>query len=216
MARTAKVFTESGGNLRKVVESIITSPEFFSPAAYRGKIKSPFEFAVSSVRAMNGHVASTGFTEMLKARSALEGSATIGYGQEFVSAQKKKSLNWSIYEMGQPLYAYQAPTGYSEDSRKWVSSGALIARLNFALALTGRTISDALVTPDNLMDGADGDQPGRVIDHLAAGLVQGELSDATRRVLEKRAQSHGDGQSGTVNVAQLTALVLGSPEFQRH
>src|SRR5205823_8772756 len=52
------------------------------------------------------------------------------------------SVVGQVGTMGQPLFQYQAPTGYPEDSRKWVSSGALISRLNFSLALTGGKLTD--------------------------------------------------------------------------
>ena len=49
--RTAAVFQKTGGDLREVVRSIITSPEFLSSSSFDSKIKSPLEFAVSAVRA---------------------------------------------------------------------------------------------------------------------------------------------------------------------
>ncbi|MDQ3622989.1 MAG: DUF1800 domain-containing protein [Verrucomicrobiota bacterium] len=212
--RAARTFRESEGDLRKVVETIITSPEFFSPPAIRAKLKSPFEFAVSAVRATGGHVA-TGNPPPVKVRSVLEGAATMGYGGELVSSSKKKSLNWCIYEMGQPLFAFQAPTGYPEDSRQWVSAGALISRLNFALALTGGSVADASVEPRDLIQGADTDRPGEVLDCVLQKLLNGEASAATRETLLKNMTS-AEGPGATVNVSQVIALVLGSPEFQRH
>ena len=52
--RVADVFLRTKGNLRSTVEAIVTSPEFFSPKSYRSKIKTPFEFVVSAVRAVDG------------------------------------------------------------------------------------------------------------------------------------------------------------------
>jgi hypothetical protein len=113
--------------------------------------------------------------------------------------------------MGQPLFAYAAPTGYPEDSRKWVSTGALIARMNFALALTGRDLLDVNTAGREWLRGADIDKPQLVIERLNRVLLQGQLSPATRATLEKQLA----GLASTINVAQLTALMLGSPEFQR-
>ena len=61
--------------------------------------------------------------------------------------------------MGQPLFAFAAPTGYPEVSTKWVSPGALIERLNFALALTGQNVSDVQLAAGGLVKGVDADQP---------------------------------------------------------
>jgi len=209
--RVSAVFQDTDGDLRKVVEAIISSPEFYSSA--HAKIKSPFEFAVSAVRAAGGHV--TEPNASAKIRETLEGAATIGYGAEFVSGFKRHSLNWSIHEMGEPLFAFQAPTGYPEDSRRWVSAGALIARLNFALALTGGKVADASIDTAKLVGGVDIDHPAEVLDRVLANLLHGDASASTRDVLMKRVIAAQQGQSATVNVPQLVALVLGSPEFQR-
>ena len=37
--------------------------------------------------------------------------------------------------MGQPLYAYQAPTGYPDRAEAWVNTGSLLNRMNFGLQL---------------------------------------------------------------------------------
>ena len=38
--------------------------------------------------------------------------------------------------MGEPLYLCQPPTGYADTAQAWVNAGALLARVNFAVALT--------------------------------------------------------------------------------
>ena len=107
--RLAARFQSSRGDLRQVVRSLAESPEFWSAAARRAKIKSPFELAVSSLRILD--------VEIEDPRSVLE---------------------W-IWRMGQPLYAYQAPTGYPDRAAAWVNTGSLLHRMNFGLQLaTGR------------------------------------------------------------------------------
>src|SRR5262249_46489575 len=54
--RVAKRFRETDGDLREVTRTILTSHEFLSPEAYRAKVKSPFEFVVSAVRATGADV----------------------------------------------------------------------------------------------------------------------------------------------------------------
>ena len=55
-ARRAR-FRETDGDIREVVRTIVTSPEFFAPDAYRAKVKTPFEFVVSAVRATGTDIA---------------------------------------------------------------------------------------------------------------------------------------------------------------
>ncbi len=212
--RVAKVFTDSDGDLRKVVEAVVTSPEFFSPGAYRSKIKSPFEFAVSAVRATNGEFVQAPSDLWDRLRAVQEGAGTLGYGAEKLSAAKRKSLNWSVFDMGEPLFACAPPTGYTELSSHWVSPGALIDRLNFAIALTAQDVSDITVSPKRLLDGVDADQGTAVLERLSRSILQGELTPGTRSTLS-RAAVPAEGDAKTVNVNKLVALILGSPEFQR-
>jgi uncharacterized protein (DUF1800 family) len=106
VARAAARFTETGGNIREVVRTIVTSPEFESPVVYRAKVKTPFEFVVSAVRAIGLDVPSA---------------------MPMIQATR---------ELGMPLYMCQPPTGYSDRAASWVNTGALLGRMNVALSLT--------------------------------------------------------------------------------
>jgi uncharacterized protein (DUF1800 family) len=104
--RAARRFSETRGNIREVVRTIVTSPEFFAPDADRAKVKTPLEFVVSAVRA-------TG----TKLDNALP-------------------LVMAVRSLGMPLYGCQPPTGYADKAEAWVNSGALLNRMNFAVSLT--------------------------------------------------------------------------------
>jgi uncharacterized protein (DUF1800 family) len=103
--RAAARFTATRGDLREVVRTIITSPEFFAPEASRVKVKTPLDFVASALRTTGAEV-----------RSALP-------------------LGRELREMGMPLYFCQPPTGYADTAATWVSAGALVSRMNFAVAL---------------------------------------------------------------------------------
>ena len=103
--RAAARFTATKGDLREVVRTIVTSPEFFAVDAYRVKVKTPLDFVASALRATGADV-----------RSALP-------------------LARELREMGMPLYFCQPPTGYDDTAATWVSAGALVSRMNFAVAL---------------------------------------------------------------------------------
>ncbi len=105
--RAAARFRDTRGNIREVVRTIVTSPEFLAPAAYRAKVKTPFEFVVSAVRATSA-----------EASDAL-------------------MLVQSMRTLGMPLYGCQPPTGYADRADAWVNTGALLNRMNFAVSLTG-------------------------------------------------------------------------------
>ena len=107
--RAAATFRSTGGDIREVVRAVVTSPEFFAATAYRAKVKTPFEFVASAVRASGADV-----------RNALP-------------------LVQALRQLGMPLYGCEPPTGYSDKAEAWVNTGALLNRMNFALTLsTGR------------------------------------------------------------------------------
>ena len=211
--RISKVFVKTDGDIRAVVQAIVASPEFFSRSAYRSKIKSPFEYAVSAIRAADGSFVASPYPNGDKLRHVIEGAAVLGFGGDKLSSAKRKSLNWHVYDMGEPLFDCAPPTGYTETSSKWVNPGALIDRLNFAVALTQQEVTDARINPSELLKGVDADQPQAVFDRLADTLLHGEIRPATQATIMKTAVPQGE--SKTVDVARLTALLLGSPEFQR-
>jgi uncharacterized protein (DUF1800 family) len=104
--RLAATFGETDGNLREVMRVLLTSPEFLSPDSYRAKVKTPFEFVVSAVRAME------------------------------IDIRNAAPLAAALQQLGMPLYLCQPPTGYSDTADAWVNTGALVGRLNFALQLS--------------------------------------------------------------------------------
>jgi uncharacterized protein (DUF1800 family) len=214
--RIAATFTETHGDLRQVTEAILTSPEFLSPSDFDTKIKSPLEFAVSAVRASGSSMTVVPTGEMEKFVSTMEGAGTLGRQNAIdrVNKRPRQSLNWHIYDLGEPLFACAPPTGYTEDSRAWVSPGALIERLNFALALTEQKVSDIPFDPQAIFTGIDLDKPEAVLDRGVSVLLQNHVSDATKKVLQETVVP-ASTENKTINPNKLVALLIGSPEFQR-
>jgi len=157
--RVAQTFLKTDGDIREVLRTIFFSPEFNSQEAYRAKVKRPFELAVSAVRTM--------------------GADTNG-GPQF--------HQW-IARMGQPLYGFQTPNGYSDVAENWVNTGALLERMNFALALVSNRIPGTRVDLSRLMTGT---RPGssidkaQLLDRLVGLIVGGEMSGNTRETLLKQ------------------------------
>ena len=103
-----------------------------------------------------------------------------------------------LQKIGEPLYGAQPPTGYSDKAEAWVNTGALMSRLNFALALAA-----------NKMPGVRTAVPAATdVDALARTLTGGALTDETRKTI--CAQVGDQTQPSTI-----IGLILGSPEFQR-
>ena len=114
--RVAKTFLDSDGDLRRTVKAVIDSPEFWDPNSYRAKVKTPFEYVISALRATGARVVNP-----IPVARALQ-------------------------QIGQPLYGAQPPTGYSDKAEAWVNSGAQVNRMNFAVDLASNKLVGVVVT----------------------------------------------------------------------
>ena len=54
--KMAKTFTNKDGDIRQVLITMVSSPEFWRKEAVRNKTKSPFELAISAVRSLNADI----------------------------------------------------------------------------------------------------------------------------------------------------------------
>src|SRR5215213_2918110 len=114
--RVAAAFTKSDGDIRETLKTIFFSKEFNSTEAYRAKIKRPFELVISAIRAL--------------------GADTNG---------GPATHQW-IARMGEPLYGFQTPNGYSDAADAWVNTGGLLERMNFGLALANNRVQGTKVS----------------------------------------------------------------------
>ena len=187
-----QTFLKKKGNIREVLTTMFRSPEFWSEDAYRAKVKTPLEFIVSAARATSAKITDAA------------------------------PLAGQLNNMGMPLYAMQPPTGYSMKAEKWVSSSALLARMNYALALTANHVKGVQINMDSLTGGPTtntaSDQTLAAIEYT---LLSGEVSQATHNSILHRLQDPAisqrklDDPARDPSVSAIAGLLLGSPDFQR-
>jgi uncharacterized protein (DUF1800 family) len=227
--RAAATFTKTDGDIREVVRTILTSPEFFAASAYRAKVKSPFEVVVSAARALGTKPDPTPRTALV------------------------------VAYLGQPIFGHQAPNGYPDTGDAWMNTGAILNRINFGLlaasprfsgntvdAFGGQAILNAprdkqvdavtsalfggaispdtrkiLITGDNPMLGSpDASTSAMAIANAADSDSEDmSMSDGAPQVREKRKAAQQNGRMMQVpkltGFAQIVGLAIGSPEFQR-
>jgi uncharacterized protein (DUF1800 family) len=209
--KCVETWKHTDGDLRDVVRTIVTAPEFYASSAYRSKIKSPFEYAISSIRAIGGTYQNALAQE---SKPGLNIRPPQGGGYLYLNTT---SIVGQVGTMGEPLFQYQAPTGYPEESQKWVSSGALISRMNFALALTGGKLADVRL-PNWEQAQTSTKNPNQFIDRFSGEILHGSITPATRTTLLKQvgaATLSASASEDALTANQMAALLLGSPEFQR-
>jgi uncharacterized protein (DUF1800 family) len=191
VARMTETFKSSDGDIRTVMHTMIYSPEFWARDAYRAKIKTPFEFVASTVRALGADVDTS-----------------------------MPLVQW-VGRIGEPLYQCQPPTGYADKAEAWVNTGALLNRLNFSLALAGNRVRgsradiSALIGADSVADSK------QILDRAVQLFLGGQAATTTVETLQKKlddpqvVQAKLDDPIRQVDRAMVTGLVLGAPEFQR-
>jgi uncharacterized protein (DUF1800 family) len=220
--RAAATFMRTDGDIREVVRTIVTSPEFFSRAAYRAKVKSPFELVASALRALGA------------------------------AADTSMRAAQAVALLGQPTFGHQAPNGWPETGEAWMNTGAILNRINFGLALAAGRLPGAGVAqwPDaTRLHGASREAQ---VDAVVRAFLGGQASPDTRDILLKGenpmvarlgaeepamqsdatmmqdaapavdgrprrpAARAGLGQPVQLTgLAQIVGLAIGAPEFQR-
>ncbi len=173
--RVAAVFAGSGGDVRATVRAILVSDEF---AAARGsKIKRPFEFVASALRALGADThAHAGLVDYLG-------------------------------RMGQAPFQYPTPDGYADEATPWL--GTMLWRWNFAFAAAAGEIPSVTVRIDALSTalGVESDHPTPLFAHLIGREPTPDERNAIDTFISDR---------GALAPAEVAALVIASPAFQRH
>ena len=220
--RAAATFTRTDGDIREVVRTIVTSPEFFSAEAYRAKVKTPFEVVLSALRAVGAAPDLTPRTAQL------------------------------IAGLGQPFFGHQTPNGWPETADGWLGTGAILNRINFGLLLASGRVPGANPMSFPGVETIRTAPRERQVDAVVAAFLGGDVSTVTRSVLltgrnplleqqgaietappppdpmlapdvpararplRRPGQASAQGQLPALSgLSQVIGLALGSPEFQR-
>jgi uncharacterized protein (DUF1800 family) len=175
-----RAWKKSGGEIREVVRAIIRSPDFWAPFNVQSKVKTPLEFVVSAVRAVDGGPDST------------------------------PRLAQRVAQLGEPLFQKQTPDGYGERQEDWVNSGALLARMNFAVQLASGRMPGLAVDLDRVVPITD--DHAELVSGVDKAVLGGAMSKQTRLTILKELADVPDPR---IARALAVGLAIGGPEFQR-
>jgi len=186
VSRAAETFLRTNGNIAEVVRTIVTSHEFFSRAAFRAKVKTPYQLVISARRALNAPPDTTPQTARLIAR------------------------------LGQTSFGWQTPDGWPEKGIAWMTPGTMYSRIKFGNDIAeGRvpTITPkqwrdwptlSAVSLDTQVDGVVNDILVHCADSLTRATMLGIRPSGS-------SQPPADGEK---RLRELLAIALASPEFQ--
>lgn len=153
VTRAAATFTRTDGDLRETVRTIIMSPEFFARAAYRSKVKTPFEVVASAARALGA--------------------------QPDTSPRAAQVVG----QLGQPIYGHQAPNGWPETGDQWMNTGAILNRINFGMVVAAGRLPGASPAGFKDADILQTAARELQVDGVIAALLGGDVSPDTRAIL---------------------------------
>ena len=170
----------SHGDIREVLRAIVRSPDFWATTSVATKVKTPLEFLVSAVRAVGGDPDSTA------------------------------RLAQHLVRLGQPLFLQSVPTGYPETQEEWVNSGALLTRMNLAVALAAGRLDGVAVHLDRIIPAFV--DHAEVVEQVNRAILGGRMSQRTREVITQEISELTDPKLAR---ALAVGLALGGPEFQR-
>ncbi|MGP8252755.1 MAG: DUF1800 domain-containing protein [Terracidiphilus sp.] len=194
--RMAKTYMSTGGDISSMLRTLFHSPEFWATSDYRAKVKTPLEFVVSAVRASNADV------------------------------ENFQPLENALRQMGMQLFGCIPPTGYKWVASEWVSTGALVDRMNFALSLAANRLPGVRVSwsnqPEDTNVGLTGDSapnvqmaPTPTLDEeetrLEPMIVPGGVGAQTRAAALAQFESQSEQDSFTVYPVSAQARPRNAP-----
>lgn len=208
-----KTFLASKGDIKEVLLTMVMHADFWAKAKEKEKIKSPFELAVSAVRATDTEVAAP-----------------------------YQVFTWSE-KMGQKFYFYQAPTGFPDKATFWINTGSLLNRMNFGMAIAAQKIpgfktnllalnknhepesveealeiyTKLLLPVTNQKENSD-----RIMSIVRAQNMDQKIAFATKDTGGKQVMQDMQKESmpemnnmPLKSMAQVVGVIIGSPAFQR-
>lgn len=111
--RLSQRFLATDGEIRPVLETLFKSPEFWESRHAGRKLKTPYQYVVSSLRALN------------------------------VEVRDAATIQAALQQLGMPLYGCPTPDGYKNTEAAWLNPDALGRRLSLATGLAERERADA-------------------------------------------------------------------------
>src|SRR5713226_8523016 len=194
-------YVKSGHNMGTVMRTMLLSPQFSSPKAYRARIKSPVEFAVGAYRALNirDDGSNLPYITTLMGQTVFDPPNVAGWPGDKVSSL-------------------------------WLNSGTWMTRLNYIDAILVRGLARASSAQpldlQGIVNAQNLNSPESFVDYFSSFLLDGHIDSERRTQLldyfttrdTSRAGRHialTNGQSYPLNrVCGTLYLIMASPEYQ--
>jgi len=194
-------YVQSGHNMGTVMRTLLLSPQFSSPKAYRARLKSPVEFAIGAYRALNIHDDGSAlpYITTLMGQTVFDPPNVAGWPGDKVSSL-------------------------------WLNSGTWMTRLNYIDAILVRGLARASATQpldlQGIVNAQNLNSPESFVDYFTSFLLDGQVdSERQTQLLDYfttrdtsragRDITLSNGQSYPLSRVRGTLyLIMASPEYQ--
>jgi uncharacterized protein (DUF1800 family) len=187
----ARTFEETGGDIREVLRTIFSSPQFLSTDYYQVKIKKPIELVFSALRAVDAKI------DMNNASGWVAGG-----GQQGGSP---------VARMGELVYNYSAPDGNADVARAWINTNALMERLKLANGVAAGEVNVGNRGQVRLLESVDLDAAEKLLDQLGLPRPTAEQIAGMQEVLKRVAERERQ-QMMEEMMAEEQMMMAGGPE----
>jgi uncharacterized protein (DUF1800 family) len=224
--RMAATFLQSDGDIKAVLRTLVASPEFNSKKYFRNKVKTPMEFLASAYRTTLTDPSNPGaLVNTIKAMGMPLYYALPPTGY-YITADHWMNTGALVDRLN---FAYQLTNGkfanQKFDAAKVVALGLLsesagqtqVASVGTVPAKTAHAeLTEASITTPGPAVQAETPAGTEIALRVLEGtLIGGDVSARTNELIHAQiAQANGQGTAPADMLNLLTALVMGSPEFQ--
>jgi uncharacterized protein (DUF1800 family) len=190
VSAVAATYTSSGGDIKAMLRTLLTSSEF--RASSDNKFKRPVEYVMSALRT---------------AAPTLQGSNYL------------RIIGEQLNTLGQLHYLWPTPDGYPDTREYWTHTSALLTRWNFSFGLVENALGGGMTVDIAAMLG-DATLPAQIVDRMAERLLHRPLADGDRSALiafvANRNAPHRPVPSASrlTRARELAGVLLGSAYFQ--
>ncbi|CAB4324703.1 MAG: DUF1800 family protein [Actinobacteria bacterium] len=189
VTKVADAFLANDTQIVPTLQELFKSNEFKASAGL--KARRPFEFIAGTLRAANVSFDATQI------------------------ASFKNLVNSRMNALGQPLFGWTFPNGYADADYKWVGSGSMIDRWNFArkVAVDGFTLS--MFDIDQVLGSPAPKKVGAVITKIATAVLSEPLDPAVYDYILEATDLDPDMRwQSWYDARPLLAYILQSPQNQ--
>ena len=216
--RMAKTYLSTDGDIKEVLRTMVHSPEFNSQKYYRVKVKTPLEFVASVFRATDTNPSNPGALVGVIGRMGeplYQMQPPTGYSTTadrwMNSAALVDRLNFSLQ------FANSKVGGIKFDAPRLLAEGLLARTATAPASLHGASRTQSVALTSAALPSGQEEALGLMEQILVDGKVSSKINDVIHKELASAQPSTSNGSNDPAQTLNsMTALILGSPEFQMH